>query len=30
VPQGMTLLDVKTNDPVPLAINSKPVNPTQD
>ncbi|MBW8891898.1 MAG: S8 family serine peptidase, partial [Burkholderiales bacterium] len=30
VPQGLTLLEVKTNDPVPVAINSKPVNPTTE
>lgn len=29
-PQGMTLLEVKTNDPVPVAINSKPLNPKDD
>jgi hypothetical protein len=30
VVQGLTLVDVKTNDPVPLAVNSKPVAPTAE
>jgi Subtilase family/Fibronectin type-III domain/PA domain/Peptidase inhibitor I9 len=30
VPQGFTLLEVKTNDPVPVAVNSKPVKSAVD
>jgi hypothetical protein len=27
VPQGLTVVEVNTNDPVPLAVNAKVVNP---